>query len=198
MARGRFKSLSVTLDVYEKLKRIAEKRGFATLADTIAYLVTLEEEVYSKLEKALRDISIRPQATSTNPVNTYTSINTTSKPSKRSAWDILVEQKMTCISGIRRGNPNAIIEFLKKKGAVIVRTDKDVCAVLPEFWFEFKKRLNDIKTPNDEEVLSRLEDDRMRKLFTMLRDPGALYFEKKSKEWVYDYSFIEEPSLESE
>jgi hypothetical protein len=53
MAKGRFKSLSVTVEVYEKLKRIAEKRGFATLADAVAYLVAIEEEVLSRLEKVL-------------------------------------------------------------------------------------------------------------------------------------------------
>jgi hypothetical protein len=46
-------------------------------------------------------------------------------------------------------------------------------------------------------VLSRLEDDRMRRLFTMLRDAGALYLDNRTREWVYDYSFIEEPSLGS-
>jgi len=50
MAGGRFRSLSVSDKVYEKLKEIAERRGFATLADTIAYLVTLEEEVLRRLE----------------------------------------------------------------------------------------------------------------------------------------------------
>jgi hypothetical protein len=50
MARGRFKSLSVSETVYQKLREIAERRGFSTLADTVAYLVTLEELVVRKLE----------------------------------------------------------------------------------------------------------------------------------------------------
>jgi hypothetical protein len=50
MARGRFRSLSVSETVYNKLKEIAERRGFSTLADTVAYLVSLEELVVRRLE----------------------------------------------------------------------------------------------------------------------------------------------------
>jgi hypothetical protein len=30
----------------------------------------------------------------------------------------------------------------------------------------------------------------------MLRDAGALYLDNRIREWVYDYSFIEEPGLD--
>jgi hypothetical protein len=50
MARGRFKSLSVSDTVYSKLREIAERRGFTTLADTVAYLASLEELVVRRLE----------------------------------------------------------------------------------------------------------------------------------------------------
>jgi hypothetical protein len=61
MAKGKFRSISVTIEVYEKLKRIAEKRGFSTLADTVAYLVAIEEEVLSRFEKVL-DIATGKQS----------------------------------------------------------------------------------------------------------------------------------------
>jgi len=50
LARGRFRSLSVSEAVYNKLREIAERRGFSTLADTVAYLVSLEELVARRLE----------------------------------------------------------------------------------------------------------------------------------------------------
>jgi len=50
MAKGRFKSLSVSETVYNKLKEIAARRGFSTLSDTVAYLVALEELVLRRLE----------------------------------------------------------------------------------------------------------------------------------------------------
>jgi hypothetical protein len=226
MAGGKFKSLSVTLDVYEKLKKIAEKRGFATLADTIAYLVTLEE-VYSNLERTLTDIlvklekfltntSVRAEEGLTNTsvrtsgsltdisVRTSSGLTDTSVRQQstteeagrgKSAWSILEKQKVDCISSMKKVvDREAVIGKLRRLGAVIVSTDEDVCAVLPEFWFEFKRKLNSIKTADDQEVLSRLKDERMKKLFTMLRKSGGLYLDSKTKEWVFDYSFIEEPS----
>jgi hypothetical protein len=90
-------------------------------------------------------------------------------------------------------NPEAIIEKMKSGGAVVVRTEEDVCAVDPEYWDLFKKKLDESKTPDDKEVLSRLKDEKMKKLFQLLRKAGALYLDAKIKEWVYDYSFIEEP-----
>jgi len=214
MARGKFKSLSVTLDVYEKLRKIAEKRGFATLADTIAYLATLEE-VYSSLERTLTDILVKLEKLLTNTsarsgdftdmsVRTSSGLadtsvrqqSTTEETGKgRSAWSILEKQKVDCISSMKKVvDRDAVIGKLRRLGAVIVSTDEDVCAVLPEFWFEFKRKLNSIKTTDDQEVLSRLRDERMKKLFTMLRKSGGLYLDSKTREWVFDYSFIEEPS----
>jgi len=52
-----FRSISVSEAVYNKLKEIAERRGFSTLADTIAYLVTLEEEILRRLDTLTNSIS---------------------------------------------------------------------------------------------------------------------------------------------
>jgi len=113
---------------------------------------------------------------------------------KKSAIEVLREVKVRCVGDMRSArNPEAIIEKMKAGGAVVVRTDEDVCAVDPEYWSLFKKKLNESKTPDDKEVLSRLKDEKMKKLFQLLRKAGALYLDAKSKEWVYDYNFIEEP-----
>ena len=51
-----------------------------------------------------------------------------------------------------------------------------------------------MKTPDDKEALSRLRDERFKKIFSLLRKQGAIYLDNKSREWVYDYSFIEASS----
>jgi hypothetical protein len=112
--------------------------------------------------------------------------------------DILREVRVRCISEMKSArNPEAVIERMKAGGAVVVRTDEDVCAVDPEYWDLFKKKLNESKTPDDREVSSRLKDEKMKKLFQLLRKAGALYLDAKTKEWVYDYSYIEEPEEEN-
>ena len=55
-SRG-FRSISVSETVYNKLKEIAERRGFSTLADTIAYLVSLEEEILRRLDSLTSNTS---------------------------------------------------------------------------------------------------------------------------------------------
>jgi len=47
----------VSETVYNKLKEIAERRGFSTLADTIAYLVSLEEEILRRLDSLTSNTS---------------------------------------------------------------------------------------------------------------------------------------------
>jgi predicted DNA-binding ribbon-helix-helix protein len=78
MARGRFRSLSVSETVYRKLKEIAERRGFSTLADTVAYLVSLEELVASKLESINVTRSSGNNTTSAGNVTRSSGNNTTS------------------------------------------------------------------------------------------------------------------------
>jgi hypothetical protein len=113
---------------------------------------------------------------------------------RKTAVEVLREVKVRCVSEMRGArNPEAVIDKMKAGGAVIVRTDEDVCAVDPEYWDLFKRRLNEIKTPDDREVLSKLRDEKMKRLFQLLRKPGALYLDNKTREWVYDHSFIEEP-----
>ena len=77
MAPKKFKSLSVSEKVYNKLREIAEKHGFSTLADTVAYLVSLEELVVSRLDTITR-VSGNITATTGNITRTSGNVTTTS------------------------------------------------------------------------------------------------------------------------
>jgi predicted CopG family antitoxin len=146
-------------------------------------------------------ISANGRAPATSNSSTATSISSSkgtgthaTKGSKKTAIEVLREAKVRCASEMRSArNPEAVIDKMRASGAVVVRTDEDVCAVDPEYWDLFKRRLNEVKTPDDREVLSRLKDEKMKKLFQLLRKAGALYLDNKTREWVYDYSYIDEP-----
>jgi cell division septum initiation protein DivIVA len=211
---------SKNMSLYEFVKKILEELastgGTATASqlgetspkiDQLIKAVSILQEADRELERRLAEISARVEqlekqvaAISSKGTDEHASKNSTetsshvTKGSKKSAIEILREVKVRCISEMRSArNPEAIIEKMKAGGAVVVRTDEDVCAVDPEYWDLFKKKLNESKTPDDKEVLSRLKDEKMKKLFQLLRKAGALHLDAKSKEWVYDYSFIEEP-----
>jgi len=110
MAGGRFKSLSVSDKVYEKLKEIAERRGFATLADTIAYLVTLEEEVLRRLEHVT---TARGNITATRGNVTANSGNITSTGGNVGRTKVFCKKRGEIV------DIKHFIEKLEKKGVLV-------------------------------------------------------------------------------
>jgi hypothetical protein len=196
-----YRHLSIKEDVYRRLEEFTKRKGLSTIVDAIVVLLDYAD-IYSKLEYLLqKGVNLPQTGVREDQGNRNTEGNTRSKQhvtrsGKKSAIEVLREVKVRCISEMRSArNPEAIIEKMKAGGAVVVRTDEDVCAVDPEYWDLFEKKLNEFKTPDDKEVLSRLKDEKMKKLFQLLRKAGALYLDstRKPAEWVFDYSFIEEP-----
>jgi hypothetical protein len=160
-----------------------------TVSKAVKEALSTHTNTISMSQSAHTNSVSMPPSTHTNSVSTQSTTR-----SREKAINILRKRKVECISEIRGArSPEAVIESMKRGGAVVVRTDEDVCAVDPDFWELFKRRLNETRTPDDREVLSRLGDEKMKKLFQLLRKAGALYLDAKTREWVYDYSFIEEP-----
>jgi predicted DNA-binding protein len=156
--------------------------------NTIMSAISALQEADRELAKRLSEVESRISEQSKSD-----SKASSGRSEKKTAIEILREVKVRCISDMRSArNPEAVIERMRAGGAVVIRTDEDVCAVDPDYWDLFKKRLEEVKTADDKEVLSRLGDEKMKKLFQLLRKPGALYLDNK-KRWVFDYAFIEEP-----
>jgi len=192
-----YRHLSIREEVYKRLEEFAKRKGLSSITDALVVLLDYAD-IYSKIEYILQRGVNLPQPGVREVPDSHT--NTVSKSGgKKTAIEVLREAKVRCVSDMKSAkNPEAVIEKMKASGAVVVRTDEDVCAVDPEYWEKFKRVLGEAKTPNDSEVLSRLRDEKMKRLFQLLRKTGALYLDAKSREWVYDYSFIEEPGEEEE
>jgi len=205
MGGERFKSLSVSEAVYNKLREIATRRGFSTLADTVAYLATLEELVLRRLESITastgNDTTSSGNITTTtgnvatgsgnHPVATDTAVKPPSKAKtsgKLTAWDILKRDKVSCMSNIKARNPSRVIESLFEAGAVKIDLGRDTCVVYPEFWWRFWDTLDKLKTPNDEENVKEFKDERMKWLYTVLRREGIVVLDstRKPPVWTYD------------
>jgi len=192
MAKHRFKSLSVSEKVYEKLKEIAERRGFATIADTIAYLVTLDDEVYRRLEQLTITVTTSRGNVTTNSGNSTSvrgnvTTNSGNKPSK-TAMDILRERKIvieTELSRIR--NRDAFFNKLRSEGAVVLETAKGRIAILSEFWQEFREKLASITTNSEDKIKKILGNDHYR-LFKILRESEEIYYDNIQQKW----RFVEE------
>jgi predicted DNA-binding protein len=170
-------------EVERKLSELTSR--IATIVSAISALQEADRELARRLSEVESRLSEQSRGDS-KP--------SSARSEKRTAVEILREAKVRCISEMRSAkNPEAVIEKMRAGGAVVVRTDEDVCAVDPEYWDLFKMRLSEARTPNDSEVLSRLRDEKMKRLFQLLRKAGALYLDNRTREWVFDYSYIEEP-----
>jgi hypothetical protein len=205
---GKYVNLSVRREVREELDKLREEVKINDLSDLLILLVRtyrehtntiskFEELLTNAVSKAVRE-ALQPLTNTISKTSTsHTNSVSKSPGGRKTAIEILREAKVRCVSEMRGvGKPEAVINKMKTGGAVVVRTDEDVCAVDPEYWDLFKRRLNEIKTPDDREVLSKLRDEKMKRLFQLLRKAGALYLDNKTREWVYDHSFIEEPEGE--
>lgn len=205
MGGERFKSLSVSEAVYNKLREIATRRGFSTLADTVAYLATLEELVLRRLESITASAgndttSSGNIATTTgnvatgsgnHPVAPDTAVKPPSKAKtsgKLTAWDILKRDKVSCMSNIKARNPSRVIEALFEAGAIKIDLGRDVCVVEPGFWWRFWDTLDKLKTPNDEENLKEIKDEKMKWLYSTLRREGILVFDSTRKPPVWTFN----------
>jgi len=205
MGGKRFKSLSVSEAVYNKLREIAARRGFSTLADTVAYLATLEELVLRRLESITtstgNDTTTSGNITTTtgniatgsgnHPVATNTAAKPPSKAKtsgKLTAWDILKRDKVSCMSNMKARNPSRVIDALFEAGAIKIDLGRDVCVVYPEFWWRFWSTLENLKTPNDEENVKEFKDERMKWLYTVLRREGIVVLDstRKPPVWTFD------------
>ena len=135
--------------------------------------------------------------------NTVRHIAQSGVKSRKSAFEIFMERGYTFFSDLARSrsvkHPERLYELIKRsaveKGVklVEVNTGEDRVLIKAEKWKEFRDKLAEVKSPDEREVFSVLKEDWERKLFTLLSKAGAILFHTKSKEWKYDYNFIEEP-----
>lgn len=204
----------VSVEVYEKLRKIASEKGKSVAEllreiihnylgvsegssesgiDEIRKKVAELEERLSKLEVYLGKLqsSIPSSIPQVNLGNTHES--TRRRRGKTRAIDILRDEKVMYEADIagRIRDRDAFFGRLRKDGAVVVETAKQRIAVDPDFWDEFKKKLEKADTTNDEVLKEQLGEDGL-KLLRVLREEGAVYFDGVERKW----KFIIEPESE--
>jgi len=73
---------------------------------------------------------------------------------------------------------------LKSSGAIVLQTQKHGrVAVHPDAWKEFMEMLQSTESSNEEEILEKLENEGLRKLFEALRSEGVLIYDSGSHSW---------------
>jgi len=194
-----YSNIIVRREVREELEKLREELGVRDFSDLLALLVAKYREytsITSKLVEHLTSISSKVDELLTR-VSSIATSNSSSLESKQyatqsskriTAWDILKRDKITCASSIKAKNPARIIESLFEKGAVRIDLGRDVCVVYPEFWWRFWDTLDKLKTPNDEENLKEIKDEKMKWLYSTLRREGIIVLDSTRKPPVWTFN----------
>jgi uncharacterized protein YukE len=112
--------------------------------------------------------------------------------SKRSAWEILEERGVSCVSEMKAERPDAVMGRLLEEGAYAVTWDKDKCAILPEAYEGLLELLPEVKVSDPERVTTLLKarDSRYARVFRVLYKAGVLYYDRE-KGWQVDEEYVE-------
>ncbi len=104
---------------------------------------------------------------------------------RRSALDFLREQKVMFESEItgRIRNRDAFFERLKRGGAVVLELSTERVAVDPEFWEEFKKKLSELNSNLERDMIKVLGKEGTALLKALMHD-AQVYFDATRKKWV--------------
>jgi len=102
---------------------------------------------------------------------------------KRTALEIMKEQGVVFESELKSiANRDSFFEYLRKNGVIVVEGSKERVALTKEFLDTFVAELSKLRGPADAE--EKLKDEKLKKLYTILRESGYLVYEKS--DWSLD------------
>ncbi len=109
------------------------------------------------------------------------------KEPRKSAIDILKDQKVMFESDIasKIRNRDAFFDKLRRSGAVVLELAKERVAVDPEFFEEFKKKVQNLSVSSEDALQRELGKVEV-KLLKVLMSSGVAYFDGVKKKWVID------------
>ncbi len=169
-----------------------------SLSARVAELQEKLEEIEEKLESLEKQAAERPQhaAYSQRPSGFHGRFEAGERREyrggggrRRSAVERLREQGVVFEHDVQwLRDRDAFFEKLRREGAVILNLGGERVAVDPEFWRNFKEKLHDLPTANDDEIRVLLTREQY-ELFRRLKESGLIYFDASEKRW----KFTEEP-----
>ncbi|HIQ24333.1 MAG TPA: hypothetical protein EYH50_04725 [Pyrodictium delaneyi] len=162
------------------------------LAEAIERLESLEERVKS-LEEALESQRRREGTiTRVQPQQASERKEHYQRARRRSAIERLREQGVVFEHDVQwLRDRDAFFEKLRREGALILDIGGERVAVDRAFWENFREKVEQLPTANDDEIKLLLTDTQYT-LFQRLKEAGLVYFDASKKAW----RFVEEPRTE--
>jgi hypothetical protein len=182
-------------DISVKLDRLLTDRSVSTPPSLTDISVSTPGNLTDKSvspSPSLTDKSVNnPPSLTDASVNPTGGSSAQQKP-RRTAWEILEERGVSCMSEMKVKDPGSVMDKLVERGAYVVSWDKDRCAILPEVYEGLLKLIPEVKVSDPERVATLLKarDSRYARVFRVLYKAGALYYDRE-KGWQVDEEFVE-------
>lgn len=172
----------------ERLLSIIERKvydavnPFTQKIDDINRKIALLIERLEALEERLN--SLEEKSKSMESVTEETKTPKEIKKAKKTAMDILKEQKVIFERDIatKIRDRDTFFAKLEREGAIVIEAKNERIAVDPQFWQQLMDKLKDIKTNNEEEM-KKLLDPVEFKVVQKLRESALLIFDNTTKVW---------------
>ncbi len=150
------------------------------VAELYEKIETLEEKIKS-LEEA--------EASKREQVQRYRApVESRREPRRRTAIERLREQGVVFEHDVQwLRDRDAFFERLRREGAIILNIGGERVAVDPSFWQNFREKVEQLPTPNDEEARILLTEQQYQ-LFRKLKESGLIFFDASRRAW----RFVEE------
>ena len=157
--------------------------SLSTRISEIYERIDLLEERIKKIENSLKEIAETGRASRRG----YEKFSA----KRKTAIERLKEQGVVFESDVYwLRDRSAFFEKLRREGAIIITAAGERIAVDKQFWIEFIKALEEVKSSDEELIREKLTETQF-KLFEKLRRSGILVFEAKKSSWIIDLDAVE-------
>lgn len=171
-----------------------EDRSLKSVIDAVNAYTGKIDEINRRLShviELLEDLTVRIQNLEDEISNmirsTQQAKSEEKKEPRKSAIDILKDQKVMFESDIasKIRNRDAFFDKLRRSGAVVLELAKERVAIDPDFFAEFKRKVESLSI-SSEDALQRELGKVEAKLLKALMNSGVAYFDGVKKKWVID------------
>ncbi len=151
-------------------------------------------ELYEKIEALEEKIKALEEAETTRKeqVQRYRApIEARRETRRRTAIERLREQGVVFEHDVQwLRDRDAFFERLRREGAIVLNIGGERVALDPAFWRNFREKVEQLPTPNDEEVRVLLTEPQYQ-LFKKLKENGLIYFDASKRAWRFVEEFQE-------
>ncbi|MGC9148099.1 MAG: hypothetical protein ACP5GI_01450 [Sulfolobales archaeon] len=170
-------------DLSRKVASLHEK--IEDLEDKYNDLSSKYNEVMSLVKERIERASVRKPEKIEHVEAPKQEIREKETPPRKTAIEVLKEQKIIYESGIvtRIRDRDSFFRRLESDGAKILKLSDERVAVDPDFWKEFVKKLENIREDSEEAVKRNLSREEY-KLFEKLKKEGMVAYSFIDKKWI--------------